>query len=189
MEFIEYQEVLPGLQDQGIEEVTDEHDLARLEFQQSARFSSLHLKSQDSRVEPYPDAVVKTVRKADLPQLLRMFLGKLHLTELLVIPVGSWRAVIDCVAYDLASDEDWLKIDATAALHQNTRNALAISRGETSVLIDMIRALWNHADSPTTDLIITSDALPVILEIFGDGAISVTCEIGMAGELERMIQS
>lgn len=176
MEFVQYREVLPGLQEQGLIEAADDEGLIRLEIEPQPRLKTLHVRDPASRVPPYPDAVVLERPKADLNEILEQCLDRIHLAEVLVIPVGLWRDVIDCVAYDLAADEEWREIDALAALHQNTRNALAVTRGETCLLIDMVRSLLSHGSSPRHDLAITSDVVPLLVEVFHDGAVSLIWE-------------
>jgi len=187
VDFVKYQEIVPALTEQGVVEVADEANLIRLEMDPDRPFTIRHIRDPESQVQPYPDAAVDERPKSELPEIIEHVLGKLHLNEVLVIPVGVWREVIDCVAFDMAEKEEWGEIDAIAAMHQNTRNALAIPRGETRVLIDMLRALFNHADGPKHDLIITSDVKPLLLEVFYDGAISVTCEAGVGDEIAQVI--
>ena len=185
MEFVQYQELLPGLQEQGIVEAADADGLIRLEMEPGPRLKILHLRDRASRVPPYPDAAVVECSKEHVADLVRQIIDKIHLTEVLVIPVGTWRDLVDCVAYDLAADEDWIEIDAVAALHQNTRNALAITRGETRVLVDMVRALLKSGASPRQDFSITSDASPLLIEVFHDGAASVTCDASIADHFAK----
>lgn len=174
MEFVQYREVLPGLQEQGLIETADDAGLCRLEIEPQPRLKTLHVKDSASRVAPYPDAIVITRPKSGLADVLEQALDRIHLSEVLVIPVGLWRAVIDCVAFDLAADEEWQEIDRLAALNQNTRNALAVTRGETRLLIDMVRSLFANGTEANQDLTVTSDVAPLLVEIFHDGAISLT---------------
>ncbi len=189
MEFVQYREVLPGLQEQGLIEAADEDGLTRLEIEPQPRLKTLHLRDPDSRVTPYPDALVLDRPKADLSGILEQALDRIHLAEVLVVPVGQWRDIIDCVAYDLAADEEWREIDALAALHQNTRNALAVTRGETRLLIDMVRSLLANGSSPRQDLAITSDVAPLLVEVFHDGAISLTWEGAIIDSILRQLRA
>lgn len=186
VEFIQYSEVSKNLADQGVVEAAD-GDLMRLELEPSDSLRTIHVRDSSSRVQPYPDARVKERAKNDLPNLVEEILGRLHLTEVLVIPIRNWRSIIDTVAFDMAEDEDWIEMDAIAAMHQNTRNPLAVTRGETHVLIDMIRAIFNHGESPDQDLTITSDVTPVLIEIFPDGAVSVTSQAAICDEIDKSL--
>lgn len=185
MEFVQYREVLPGLQEQGLIEAADEEALTRLEIEPQPRLKTLHLRDPLSRVPPYPDALVLDRPKEDLSGILEQALDRIHLSEVLVIPVGQWRDIIDCVAFDLASDEQWQEIDALAALHQNTRNALAVTRGETRVLVEMVRSLLANGSSARHDLTITSDVAPLLIEVFHDGALSLTWEGAIVDHLVK----
>ncbi|MBL1218612.1 MAG: hypothetical protein D8M59_14100 [Planctomycetes bacterium] len=185
MEFIEYQAVLPGLRDQGITEVEDDQGRIRLEADPSPTLQVLHFKSETSTTPPYPDARILDRAKENLPAEIIEILGRLHLNEVIVVPVCEWQGVIVCAAYDLANDETWIEFDAVAALHQKTRDPLAVTRGEFSVLQVMIKAILENGESPAQDLIITSDLIPLLIEVFPDGTVSVTCRQDVADELVR----
>ncbi|MFG0328752.1 MAG: hypothetical protein ACF8PN_02530 [Phycisphaerales bacterium] len=187
MEFIQYQEVFPALKQQGIVEAKDDENLIRLEVEPSDKLKTIHIKDPASETPPYPDARVFERSREELARLIDAILNKIHLTEVLVVPVGTWRDIIDCAAYELAEDEAWLEMDAIAAVHQNTRNPLAVTRGETNVLIDMIAALVKNAESSKQDLTITSDVRPMLIEVFHDGAVSVTADVRIQDEILRAI--
>jgi len=189
VEFVQYREVLPGLQEQGLIETADDAGLCRLEIELQPRLKTLHIQDPASRVPPYPDAIVITRPKAELADLLAQALERIHLSEVLVIPVGQWRAVIDCVAFDLASDEEWQEIDRLAALNQNTRNALAVTRGETRLLIDMVRSLLANGTEANQDLTVTSDVAPLLVEVFHDGAISLTWDGAIIDAMVKHLKS
>lgn len=189
MEFVQYREVLPGLQEQGLIETADDAGLTRLEIEPQPRLKTVHVRDPQSKVQPYPDAIVIDQPKADLAGLLEQALDRIHLSEVLVVPVGQWRSIIDCVAFDLAADEEWQEIDRLAALHQNTRNALAVTRGETRLLIDMVRSLLTNATEPMQDLCITSDVAPLLVEVFHDGALSITWDGSIVDSICKSIKS
>lgn len=187
VEFVDYQEVLSGLAQQGYVEVEDEEQRIRLELDPNPALATHHFRDPASQVVPYPEATVSECSREKLPSMIEQIIGRMHLREILAIPVEKWRDIVDCVAFDLASDEEWQEIDAIAAVHQNTRNALAITRAEQSVLMSMIAALFSHADGPRHDLTLVSDVKPVLIEVFHDGAVSLTCENGFMAELLKAI--
>jgi hypothetical protein len=188
VEFVGYPEVLPRLREHGLEEFEDPDGCVRLEMPATEGTRSLHVKAPTSHVVPYPEAEVFECDKEELAELVGQFLSRMYLSEVLIVPVSTWREIIDCVAYDLASDEDWLEMDAISAVHQNTRNALAVTRAETSVTVEMIRALLKNADSPRQDLCIVSEVTPLLVEVFHDGAVCVSCLEGVAEELARIVR-
>lgn len=189
MEFVEYTTVLPALNDLGIVEVSDEVGIVRLELDPNPDLKSLHIRDPKSTVPPYPDAQVFQRPSKEIAQLVHHVIDRIHLTEVLVVPVANWQRIIDCVAFDLAQDEEWSDIDAIAALHQNTRNPLAVTRAETPLLIKMIRSLLTNGAQSAHDLIITSDVTAVLIEVFHDGAASVTIDAGvMVGVSKALVQ-
>lgn len=187
MDFVEYQDVLPALKDLGVEEVEDGDGLSRLELGPSKNLKIIHVKAPESRVDPYPEAEVSERSKDEIAELVRELLNRLHLAELLVVPVSTWRDVITCVAYDLAEDEEWQEMDAVSAIHQNTRNPLAITQPEYNVLNDMIASLFRNGESPKHDVIITSDMAPLLIEIFHDGAISITSDPSVSTHIDKAL--
>jgi len=187
VEFIRYEEVLSGIKEQGIMEVEDEAGLTRFEIEPDDHLSILHVKSPQSTIAPLPEAHVHERDRDTLPGLVDELLGRLHLNEVLVVPVKNWRQIITTVAYDMADNEEWQEMDTISAMHQNTRNPLAIIRGETPVLISLIEALLKNAETPSHDLMITSDVSPLLIEIFHDGALSITCDSFNAEELIKSI--
>lgn len=180
VEFLEYREVLPALMRQGLAEAEDDAGLIRLEFDPNPRLKCTHVKDPGSTFPPYPDAAVKEKAKDALPEMIRHVVAKMNLNEVSVIPVGAWRDVLDCVAFELANDEHWREVDALAAMHQQTRNPLVFAKAETPILGKMVQALLKGGTTPRHDIIITCDSRPLLLEIFHDGAFSLTCEAGMA---------
>lgn len=182
VEFLEYREVLPALTRQGLAEAEDGEGLIRLEFDPDPRLKCVHYKDPASTFPPYPDAAVKEKSKDALPELVRQIIVKMNLNDVQVIPVGAWRDVLDCVAFELANDEHWREVDALAAMHQKTRNPLIFAKAETPILAKMIKALLTGGTTARHDVIITSDARPLLLEIFHDGAFSLTCESGMSDQ-------
>ncbi len=183
--FINYEDILPDLTAQGLIEVTDEQNLVRLEMGAESEVGVCHFADPASKVLPYPGAEVITRPASELPNIIEQMLGKLHLSEMLVIPVDRWRPIVDCIAFEMAADENWTEIDAMMAMHQNTRNALSVPRSETDVLIHMISCLLANAEGPQQDIIITSDVRPVIFEVFSDGALSVTSDTVLVEQLAR----
>lgn len=183
--FINYEDILPDLLAQGLIEVVDEDGLIRLEMGAEVEVEVYHVADPASRVVPYPGAAVISRPTSALPGIIEQTLNKLHLNEVLVIPVDRWSGIVDCIAFEMATDESWSEIDAMMAMHQNSRNALSISRSEMPVLIKMIRTLLAHAEGPAQDIIITSDVRPVLFEIFSDGALSVTSDIDLIEQFGR----
>ncbi len=183
--FIKYEDILPDLKAQGLIEVADEQNLIRLEMGTESEVGVCHFADPASKVLPYPGAEVFSRPASDIPSIIEQMLSKVHLSEMLVIPVDRWRPIVDCIAFEMADDENWTEIDAMMAMHQNTRNALSVPRSETDVLIHMIRCLLANAEGPQQDIMITSDVRPVLFEIFSDGALSVTSDTSMAEQLAR----
>ncbi len=188
MLFVKHEDLLPSLEKQGLVKVEDELGLIRFEFNPDVEVCAYHIQDPTSRVLPFPDAVISQRSKDSLPETLDHLLSRIHLNEVLVIPAGVWKDVMNCVAYDMAKDEDWGEIDAIVAMHLNTRNALAVPRSETRILIELVQALFKNATEPRQDITLVSEDRSVFFEIFGDGAISLTCVSTLADEINRTLE-
>ena len=99
---------------------------------------------------------------------------KLHLSQVLLIPVSKWRHVFDAVAFSMAENEDWKAVDSAAAVALNTRAPLLCEPVDFRTISDLVKALLSDADRPEQGLMITTTASPVIVELVPDGAVRIS---------------
>jgi hypothetical protein len=57
---------------------------------------------------------VVSVEKDRLPKTVEHILHKLHLSQVLLIPVSKWRHLFDAVAFSMAENEEWQAVDTAA---------------------------------------------------------------------------
>lgn len=174
MEFVAYDEALGLLEEQGIREIPDGEDQVTLELAGSGDVVHLHLACSESTCSPLEGANVLAVEKDRLPGALEHILHKLHLSQVLLIPVGKWRKVFDAVAFSLADNEEWQAVDTAATVALNTRDPLLCEPADFHMINDLIAALLSDADSADQGLMITTTATPFMVELVPEGAARIS---------------
>lgn len=170
MEFVAHDEALALLREQGIREVGEGTDRVSLEFDDSGEVVHLHLSCPDSTCAPHSGANTVTMAKDRLPGAVEHILHKLHLSQILLIPVGKWRKVFDAVAFSLADNEDWQAVDTAATVELNSRDPLLCEPADFHTVSALVRALLDDADRPEQGLMLASTVAPVLVELIPDGA-------------------
>lgn len=125
-----------------------------------------------------------------LPELTEGLIHSNHITEVVLIPVASWKAIIDLVAFDLATDESWLEIDAEASLHQNSHDPLFVGGRDLHLVRAILTSLLANGESPDADLAILAVGSPMIFEFRCEGALKVICpNVAIADEMTSTARS
>lgn len=120
-----------------------------------------------------------------LPEFVERVCHANHIPEVMVIPAGIWRKIIDLIAFDLAADSAWLEIDAEASLHQNGRDPLLVNSADMHVIRAMTSALIEHADDAEDDVTVAPTQAPMIFEFRCKGELEVVCpSAAIADEIE-----
>ena len=174
MEFVDHDETIEALKEQGLREVPDGENLIGLALDDSDDVVHLHLAYDESTCTPHEGADVVHVEKGQLPDAVEHLLHKLHLSQVLLIPVGKWRKVFDAVAFSLADNEEWQAVDTAATVVLNTRDPLLAEPGDFHTINALIKALLNDAEDPDQGLMITTTTAPLMVEIVPDGAVRVS---------------
>ncbi|MCZ6542186.1 MAG: hypothetical protein O6768_00815 [Planctomycetota bacterium] len=174
MEFVAYSEVMDLLKEQGVREVPAGDDRICLELVENKNVVHLHLACRESTSAPRPGASVVAVAKDRLPGFVEHIIHKLHLNQVILIPIAKWRKVFDAVAFSMAENEDWQAVDTAATVELNTRDPLLCDPGDFHTLNALIKVLISDADSPDQGLMITTTAAPVVVELVPDGAVRIS---------------
>ncbi|MHC5022609.1 MAG: hypothetical protein ACYTGG_01685 [Planctomycetota bacterium] len=175
MEFVSNEEGLHELLSSfGIEADERGEDQIGLEMAAADGIVHLHLGCDDCEVSPRDGANVISVDRAELAASLEQIINRLHINELLLIPVGKWRNVFDVVAFSLAENEEWQAIDAAATVELNTRDPLLCGPADLNILRELISTLLTDADSAEQGLMLLSTASPVLAEVIPSGAITIS---------------
>jgi hypothetical protein len=174
VEFIDYDEALELLREQGIREVREGEQRICLELEVGEGVVHLHLACSESTTAPHDAADVVSADKDRLPSAVEHILHKLHLSQVLLIPVSKWRHIFDAVAFSMAGNEDWQAVDTAGAVALNTRDPLLCEPADFHTISEMIKALLSDAERPEQGLMITTTAAPVVVELVPDGAIRIS---------------
>ncbi len=174
MEFVDHGETIEALREQGLREVADGENLNGLALDDTHTVVHLHLVFNESACVPHEGADVVTVEKERLPDLVEHLLHKLHLSQVLLIPVGKWRNVFDAVAFSLADNEEWQAVDTAATVVLNTRDPLLAEPADFHTINALIKALLNDAENPEQGLMITTTTAPMVVELVPEGAVRIS---------------
>jgi hypothetical protein len=174
VEFIDYAEALVLLREQGIQEVPEGEHRICLRLAGGESVVHLHLACTESTTTPHDGAEVVSLEKDRLPSTVEHILHKLHLSQVLLIPVSKWRHVFDAVAFSMAENEDWQAVDTAGAVALNTRDPLLCEPADFHTISELIKALLSDAENPEQGLMITTTAAPFVLELAPDGAASIS---------------
>ncbi len=174
MEFVDHGETIKVLKEQGLREVPDGENIIGLALEDSDNVVHLHLSFGDSACAPHEGADVIQIEKEQLPDAVEHLLHKLHLSQVLLIPVGKWRRVFDAVAFSLADNEEWQAIDAAATVVLNTRDPLLAEPVDFHTINALIKALLQDAEDRDQGLMIATTTAPLIVEIVPDGAVRIS---------------
>jgi hypothetical protein len=111
-----------------------------------------------------------------LPRLCDEVFHCLNINEVAMIPRKSWREVLDLTAFDLATVERWLDIDAEASLHQNSRDPLFVSRDEHETLETMVRSLLTNAEGIMQSIsVLASGGTALVVDVLPPDRLFVQC--------------
>jgi hypothetical protein len=180
VEFVNQVEVVDLLDEYGVEEIADGPDRVHLKMRDGDGVVHMHLACPESGAKPRNGARVKPVTKDQLPCVLESMIHRLHLNQVVLIPVGRWRKVFDAVAFSMAQNaskqvrDDWVEFDAAATVELNTRDPLLCDPGDFHTLMALIKSLLSDADSPEQGLLLVATASPVLVELVPDGAVRVS---------------
>lgn len=178
MEFIEYDEASSALKGVGVR--ANLRDESHLLFEADSASSAvgdvayIHLAAPECAATPHEQArVVTAATMGQLPALVDEMVDALHLSQVLMYPVGKWRSVFDAVAFSLASNEDWQAVDAMATVRLHTRDPLLCEPGDYQTVRALLGALFSDAQSPDQGVTIVSTAKPFIAEIVPEGCVRI----------------
>jgi len=174
LEFVAASEVLPVLKQQGIREALKTEDRIHLELVGDDETVHLHLACKESKTPPIKGSTIVHVERERLPEVVGHLIHRLHLPQVLLIPVGKWRKVFDAVAFSLAGNEDWQEVDTMATVELNTRDPLLCGPADFHTIEALVRALMNDASEPDQGIAMTCTTTPLLVEILPDGAVRIS---------------
>jgi len=166
VDFVSDSEVMPLLREMGITPEPAEENMVRLRMMEDPSVARYAIRMRGRTIETTGGGPtdIELSEEDLIPTLLRV-MHRLHLDQIIIIPVGKWANVLDAVAFAMAEDEQWLEFDAAATVERNTRDPLLCLPADVHLLDTLISALITDADQADQGLVLTSVASPVIFEI------------------------
>jgi hypothetical protein len=135
---------------------------------------SICLKTPQAVNSAEESAKVIELPRQELAAAIAEIVQRLHLTQVLLMPVSKWGNVFDAVAFSLADNEDWQEFDATATVERNTRDPLLCEPGDFHTLSALLQAILSDAEGPEQGLMLTSTAAPLLVEIIPAGTVKLS---------------
>ncbi len=172
MEFVHGSEVMGLLEAHGVVPTPGDEDRVylRMTGPNSADVVRIHLTTAAATTVPEEGARTISVEPEQIPDAIEGVIHKLHLNEILLVPVSTWRHVFDAVAFSLADNEDWQAVDTAATVELNSRDPLLCEPSDFHTVSALVRALLDDADRPEQGLMLASTGAPVLVELIPDGA-------------------
>lgn len=189
MEFLDYTPTVQALRALGVCE-RKEGPLTRFEIRPSPKVAAevhcLCIGPKDALASAGDHAgngARRIETRADgLPAFAESVIHRIHISEVVLIPVGTWGALLNAALMDLVSDESWLGVDAEASLHQKGRDPLAVNQGEAHIVKAITAALLKNGEAPDQDLTIAATGSPLLIEVARPGYIRVWCPNGAVAQ-------
>jgi len=174
LEFVQEAEVRDLLRDHGIVEVSEKEDLSRLRMESPGGVSGLQFQVEGAPSTGVDDAEVITVKPDLLADCIDRVFHRLHLYELILIPVSKWRNVFDAVAFSMTSNEDWQEFDHSATVELNTRDPLFCEAADFQLLSSLVQALLSDGEDSDHGMAIVATGAPVMVEVLPPGTVLVS---------------
>lgn len=185
MEFLEYDKAAPVLKKQGIVE-HKEGDFLRLSLNDEKGVTRRLIIGEPDEAEAGDDAIGKVeAGKDELAEIAEAIVHRLHFSEAALVPVTRWQDVLDVAAFDLATDEAWLDIDAEATLHQKGRDPLILLPNDRHLIKTFVGAILKNGDAPKHDVVITALDSVFLMRVRHNGSLAIWCANDAVADMVR----
>lgn len=190
VEFVKDVEVRGLLNDYGIVESKETEDLFHLRMDGLDGVSYLQIEDESSALTPIDNSEVLKVDSALLSDCVDRVFHRLHLYELILLPLSKWRNVFDAVAFSMASNEDWQEFDHFATVELNARDPLFCEAADFQLLSALVNALLSDGEDSTHGMTIVATGAPVMAQVLPPGVIRVsTGNQGLADSIREAYKS
>lgn len=121
--------------------------------------------TRDGHVPEIDEVEILEVPRRCAGDVLERVLHKLHLSPLLVFPIGKWRNIFEVVSPVLLENASWMEIDTSATIELNTRDPLHFDLRELHTLTAVTNAILEHGETLEQGFSVTTTSAPVLVEI------------------------
>lgn len=178
MEFVEASELTGILEDNGLEALPPEKDCVFLQLKGDdvVRHHLTPAGGPDGiDATPPEGAITHEVPVDRMPHLLEGIVHRLHLDQLVLVPVANWAHLFDGIAFSLAENEDWQEFDAAATVERNTRDPLLVLPSDIPTLIEVVKAMFADCEEQAQAVMILTPAVPLLMTLIPGGVMRVEC--------------
>ncbi len=174
MEFVEASELTGILEDNGLEALPPENDCVFIQLN-GDEVVRHHIAAPDVDADPPEGATTHSVAREKLPELFEAILHRLHLDQIVLVPVAPWSHLFDGIAFSLAENEDWQEFDAAATVERNSRDPLLVLPPDYPTIVEVVKALYGDCEERTQSLMMITPAMPLLVTMTPDGTLRVDC--------------
>ena len=178
MEFVAASELKGILEDNDLEQLPPENDCIFLGMLGDEVTRHHFVPADGEAPVPRPVADGAIVHRVSIERVHEVFEGiihRLHLDQVVIVPVARWSHLFDGIAFSLAENEDWQEFDAAATVERNTRDPLLVLPADFPTIADVMMALLRDCEELAQSVMVLSPAVPLLVTLVPGGTMQVAC--------------
>ena len=150
-----------------LEESTDELLCAGLDDLEELIILDLLGKTENA------DSISFPISRKGAADALEAILHRLHLTPILLFPIGRWRKVFEGIGFELTGNLAWQEIDSTATIELNTHDPLRCEPGDLHVVRDVLATILRCGKEHAHGVTLAALGKPLLIVIEPPGRLRV----------------
>jgi hypothetical protein len=150
-----------------LEESTDDILCAGLDDHEELIILDLLGDTENADSIPFP---ISREKAADA---LEAILHRLHLTPILLFPIGRWRKVFEGIGFELTDNLAWQEIDSAATIELNTHDPLRCEPGDLHVVHDVLATILRCGKEHGHGITLAALGKPLLIVIEPPGRLRV----------------
>ena len=119
------------------------------------------------------DSISFPILKEKAADALEAILHRLHLTPILLFPIGRWRKVFEGIGFELAENAAWQEIDSAATVELNTHDPLRCEPGDLHVIRDVLATILRSGTEHGHGITLAALGKPLLIVIEPPGLLRV----------------
>ena len=180
MEFLEFARWWKNLSNEEVVTLTGEHPSAlpilQLDYDEDRPAHRMLFGMPPGGVTEIENVEILDIPRDKAAEVLEHVLHKMHLSPILVFPIGKWRNIFEVVSPILIDNVTWMELDTSATIELNTRDPLQFDLRELHTLTTVISTILEHASTLEQGCSIATTSAPILVEV--DPASGVLLTLG-----------
>lgn len=119
------------------------------------------------------DSISVPIPEEKAADALEAILHRLHLTPILLFPIGRWRKVFEGIGFELAENAAWQEIDSAATIELNTHDPLHCEPGDLHVIHDVLATILRCGKEHGHGITLAALGKPLLIVIEPPGLLRV----------------